>query len=108
MKRTINKYDFAQAFKDYGRENQFTIKALDILFDYLEQLESDLNEQMELDVISICCDYTENTIKEWARNNDIDTDKSEEELTDILNDKTYIVGDYTNEQGEKVVIYQHY
>jgi uncharacterized protein YutD len=74
----------------------------------LEQLESDLNEQIELDVIAICCDYTEETLKEWARNNDIDTNKSEQELTDILNDRTYIVGDYTNEQGEKVVIYQNY
>jgi hypothetical protein len=108
MKITINQYDFAQAFKNYGRENQFTIKALDILFDFLEQIENDSNEQIELDVISICCDYTEETLKEWARNNDIDTNKSEQELTDILNDKTYIVGDYTNEQGEKVVIYQNY
>jgi hypothetical protein len=108
MKRTINQIDFAQAFKDYGRENQFTIKALDILFDFLEQIENDSNEQIELDVIAICCDYTENTIKEWAKENGIFGERTEQELTDILNDRTYIVGDYTNEQGEKVVIYQNY
>jgi len=108
MKKTINQIDFAQAFKDYGRENQFTIKALDILFDYLEQLESDLNEQMELDVIAICCDYTEETLKEWAINNNIDEHLGYTELISRLSSKTYILGDYTNEQGEKVVIYQNY
>jgi hypothetical protein len=106
MKKTINRYEFAKAFIDYGRENQFTIKALYILFDFFTEMETD--NETELDVIAICCDYTEETLKEWARNNDIDTNKSEQELTDILNDRTYIVGDYTNEQGEKVVIYRNY
>jgi hypothetical protein len=108
MKITINKYDFAQAFKKYNRENQFTITALFILFDYLEQLESDLNEQIELDVIAICCEYTEETLKEWAINNNIDRHLGYTELLSRLNSQTYIVGDYTNEQGEKVVIYQNY
>jgi hypothetical protein len=108
MKRTINKYDFAQAFKDYGRENQFTIKALDILFDYLEQIESYSNEQIELDVIAICCDYTETTIEQWAKDYGIDEHLGYTELISRLNSQTYIVGDYTNEQGEKVVVYQNY
>ena len=29
---TINKHDFIQAFKDAGRENQFSLDALTVLF----------------------------------------------------------------------------
>ena len=59
MHMTINNFDFIEAFKDYGRENQFSREALFALFDYFEELEQDIGEDMELDVIGICCDYTE-------------------------------------------------
>ena len=59
MKTTINEYQFAQAFKAYGRENQFSREALKALFDYIEGLEEGLNEEIELDVIALCCEFTE-------------------------------------------------
>lgn len=59
MYKTINDFDFIKAFEDYGRENQFSREALFALFDYLEQFEQDTGEDMELDVIGICCDFTE-------------------------------------------------
>lgn len=59
MKTTINEYQFVQAFKAYGRENQFSREALKALFDYIEGLEEDLNEEIELDVIALCCEFTE-------------------------------------------------
>ena len=108
MKITINQYDFAKEFKDYGRENQFTIKALFILFDYFTEYEQETKKEIELDVIAICCEYTEETLKEWAINNNIDRHLGYTELISRLSSQTYIVGDYTNEQGENVVIYQNY
>lgn len=59
MYTSVNNFDFIQAFEDSGRRDQFSREALFALFDYLEELEQGLDEEIELDVIAICCDYTE-------------------------------------------------
>lgn len=58
MKETVNQSRFLQAFATM-RPNQFSRNALVALFDYLDQLEQDLGEEQELDVIALCCDWTE-------------------------------------------------
>ena len=55
MKQNVNSYQFADAFKTAGRADQFSYKGLDALFDFLEEVEPD----SELDVIALCCDFTE-------------------------------------------------
>jgi hypothetical protein len=37
-----------------------------LLFDYLEQYEEDTGQEIELDVISLCCDYSELTYLEFT------------------------------------------
>jgi hypothetical protein len=64
MYTEINFDDFARAFIDLGRSEQFSIEALRALFDYYEALEDDIGESFELDVIAICCDWSEYKIKE--------------------------------------------
>jgi hypothetical protein len=64
MKTTVNLYDFRQAFADCGRADQFSYEGLEILFDYLEQYEEDTGEEIDLDVIALCCDYAEGTVDE--------------------------------------------
>jgi len=59
MKSTVTKMDFQDAFKDMGREKQFSYDGLEALFDYLESYEEDTGEDIELDVIALCCEYTE-------------------------------------------------
>ena len=59
MIRTINQYDFIDAFKKMGRENNFSYNGLVALYEYLEMLEDDLGQEIELDVIALCCEYTE-------------------------------------------------
>ena len=58
MKQTINEFDFVQAFKEL-RPNNFSKAGLFALYDYLEQLEDDIGEEIELDVIALCCEYAE-------------------------------------------------
>lgn len=58
MKETVNESRFIEAFRQ-TRPNQFSRAALVALFDYLDQLEQDLGEEQELDVIALCCDWTE-------------------------------------------------
>ena len=61
MIQTINFHAFQNAFTNCGRQEQFTYTAQKALFDYLEQLEEDMGEQIELDVIALCCEYAEDT-----------------------------------------------
>ena len=80
MKQTINFYDFRQAFQQHGRENQFSHEGLSTLFDMLEEYEQDIDKELELDVIALCCDFTEyDSFKELTEN--YDTLENEEDLS---------------------------
>ena len=68
MKKTINFYDFERAFINMGRENQFTYEGKKALFEYLEEYEEATGEEIELDIIALCCDYTEfENLKEFQK-----------------------------------------
>ena len=59
MKKTINFYDFERSFIDMGRENQFTYEGKKALFQYLEEYEEETRTQIELDIIALCCEFSE-------------------------------------------------
>ena len=58
MVQTINFYNFQNAF-DSIRPDNFSYHGLRALYNYLEQREADIGEPIELDVISLACDWTE-------------------------------------------------
>lgn len=58
MKTTLTFGDFVDFFRRYDRYDQFGYEALRALFDYLEEIEEDTGEEIEMDVIALCCDYT--------------------------------------------------
>ncbi len=108
MKITISVYDFRDAFKRAGRENQFSYEGLSVLFDYLEECETDIGEEWELDVIALCCDFAEESWQEIAENYSIeltDTDDDEEKMQavmDCLTDEGVFIG----VTGENIVYRQ--
>jgi hypothetical protein len=55
----IQSGDFTDTFRNMGRKDQFSYAGLHALYEYLEQLAEDTGEPMELDVIALCCDYSE-------------------------------------------------
>lgn len=55
MKMSITQTQFVEEFNNYNRREQFSYKALCEIFDYYEQIDEDY----ELDVIAICCEWTE-------------------------------------------------
>ena len=59
MKQIINQYQFRDAFHKMGRGEQFSYAGLSALFDYLEDYEDSTGEEIELDVIALCCEYAE-------------------------------------------------
>lgn len=104
MKTTVSRYDFERAFVDADRKENFSYEALGLLFDYFEDYEEQTGEEIELDVVAICCEYAEDTVADIARNYSIDLsdidpedDDYEEQCTeavrDYLNDNTQLVGE---------------
>lgn len=59
MYQNINCSQFHDAFDRMDRKENFSYEGLNALFDYLEEYEESTGERIELDVIALCCDYTE-------------------------------------------------
>ena len=57
--QTVDQNEFVRAFEAYGRAGQFSREGLRALFDYIEDCSRDIGENVELDVIGICCEWTE-------------------------------------------------
>lgn len=97
MKTTVTLSAFRSAFAAMGREDNFTFSGLEILFDYLESYEADTGEEIELDVIALCCDYQESTYSEIAESysldlTGLDEDEAEDMIQDFLNENTTVCG----------------
>ena len=58
MKQSINFNQFYDAFQAVRPDN-FTYDGLKALYEYLEQSEEDTGQEIELDVIALCCEYSE-------------------------------------------------
>ena len=75
MKTTVRLDDFIDAFQRADRTpSNFSFQGLHVLYDYLVQMENDRGEEMELDVVAICCDFAEATAEEIAQNYEIPLD----------------------------------
>ena len=59
MKNTINEYDFVRAFDEMNRSENFSRAGRFALYDYLTEYEEDTGVEIDLDVIALCCDFTE-------------------------------------------------
>lgn len=98
MKQTISTNDFVEAFRKYDRFDQFGRAALESLFDYLEETEDSLGEEMELDVIALCCDYAASDVDTIAQDYNIDVDGMDDDekraaVLEYLNENTTVVDD---------------
>jgi hypothetical protein len=99
MKTTVDFSDFREAFRSYGRADSYTREGLEMLFNHFEELESDTGQEIELDVIAICCDYDENHWEDVASNYSIDLSDCEDEddkteaVREYLSDNTMLVGE---------------
>ena len=108
MKQTINKYQFQDAFKAVRPDN-FSYEAVDLLSDYFEEYEKDTGEELELDVIAICCDFSEDSVQNIIDNYTIDVSgcDGEEEIKqaviEYIFDSTAYIG-----ETEKGLVYQQF
>lgn len=80
IKKTVNFSEFCDSFSDSYKAN-FSYQGKRALFDYLEEYSESTGEDIELDTIALCCEYSEYAdLKELQENyNDI---KDLEDLQD--------------------------
>lgn len=108
MKTTVSVYEFRDAFLKL-RPNNFTYEGLTALYDYFESFEADTGEELELDVIAICCDFAQDTWQDIAQSYSIEIDENENEeeqqqqVADYLTDE----GAYVAQVGDSFVYRQH-
>jgi len=94
MKTTVSEFQFVDSFRACGRESQFTVPARRALFEYLEEYENSIAEELTLDPIGICCGWAEYPSALKAANdygfkgNELDT---EEAALDWLHEQTQVV-----------------
>lgn len=108
MKQTIGLSQFQNAF-DAIRPNNFSYEGLEQLFDYFESYETDTGEEIELDVIAICCEYQESTIEEISNSYDIELDPDDD--TQVTFDKVFAyLADNTSVIGhtDTAIIFQSF
>ena len=100
MKQTVNLYYFREAFNRMDRGSQFSYEALEVLFNGLEEFEDDTGEETELDVISLCCDFSEMTLNEIIESYSymmdearLTDDDAYTYVMDWLHNQTWVLGD---------------
>ena len=86
-------YQFQNEFQAHGRGDQFSYEALGLLFDYLEEVAP----EYELDVVALCCEYSEESAVEIARNYSIDLNDADPETDDYEEQCVAIVMSYLDE-----------
>jgi hypothetical protein len=102
MIQRINFQDFIDSFRLHNKFDQFGFDALSVLFDYLETLERDMNNPLELDVIGLCCDYSHNTCEDIIRDYSIDVSECDSEesikttVDEYLQENTIVCGETDN------------
>jgi len=99
MKMTINFSDFCDAFFNSGRKDQFSYYGKKALFEYIESIEQDTGDETELDVIGLCCEFTEfDTALEAAKDcsdftidENLNEEEQEKQAFQFLSDETTII-----------------
>ena len=101
MKKTINEFEFIEEFKTMNRSDNFSRHGKKALFEYLKELEEDMGEDIELDIIALCCEFEEHkTAIDCAKNyfdcalSDIDNisaEDAEKEALEYPQNKTQVI-----------------
>jgi hypothetical protein len=92
----VNESMFRDYFKLYEREHHFSYEGLGALYDYLIEYEESCDHKIELDVIALCCEYSEEPIKDVLENYNL-------ESIDELKDHTQVIW-----HDEENVLYASY
>lgn len=88
MKQSINFFQFCDSFSDTYKNN-FTYDGKKALFEYIERYEEETGEEIELDPVALCCEYTQYDDMEELKANYTSIESMEE-----LEDNTQVIPIY--------------
>jgi predicted ArsR family transcriptional regulator len=91
MIQTLRLSDFTNAFRNSDRAEQFSYEALELIFDYIEQYEDDTGEQIEFDMIALCCEWAEEDAATLAQYYDFDSAELDD-VAEAMRDATQVAG----------------
>lgn len=99
MKQTITQSDFHDAFIRMDRKENFSWEARELLFDFFEEVDPD----MELDVVAICFEYYEDSAdsiaanymdaSEYAEFKELSEEEQIEGIREYLEENTSVIGE---------------
>jgi hypothetical protein len=98
MKTTVYFSEFCDYFRKIRPDN-FSYEGLRILFDYIADIDNSCGEESELDVIGLCCEFSEASWEVIASDYsiEIDTNENDDEqkaqVLDFLADQGALVGE---------------
>ena len=107
MIQTVTLHDFRSAFKNSGRDNQFSREALELIFNYYEALEQDTGEPIEFDMISICCDWREECPHHVNSNYEFGVDDPKESIEEVIDNLSFCTP-YAGKTSEGMLVYVGY
>ena len=97
----ISSCEFSDLFARRGRSETFSYRAKIALFEYLTDLADDIGEPIQVDVIALCCEWTEySSTAEAAEacgyvaedpDEEIDDDEEIDARLNYLTDRTQVV-----------------
>jgi len=91
MIQTLRLSDFTNAFRNSNRDGQFSFEALELIFDYIEDYERDTGEQVEFDMIALCCEWAEEDAATLAQYYDFDSAELDD-VAEAMRDATQVAG----------------
>ena len=109
MKMTVNLTMFHDAFRWMYRQDQFSYEARVALFDWIEEREADMGEEHELDVVALCCDWTEyddviEAAEAYGWSSGADDDDGEPEAQDARADQAEAALDWLRDRTEVIEV----
>jgi hypothetical protein len=86
--QTVNKHQFIDSFKSWDTyANHFSYEGLELLYDWLDE-----SGDEELDVVALCCDFTESDVTTIQHDYELTEDTTFDEVLEYLQDNTIVVG----------------
>ena len=99
--QTILQYQFIDMMQT-ARPNNFSVAALRVLFDYLDQMSESCGDNIEFDAIGIACEYTEaDALEVYNRYTpDLNLDDDDQLLFDLYHntDQAHMIEDILKPQ----------
>jgi hypothetical protein len=96
MIQTVSQSMFIDAFANMGRKDNFSYAGRKALYDFLEEVDP----SYDLDVIALCCDYTEADFSETKK------EYSNIETIEDLQDRTTVIFVANEHTDNPRIIYQ--